>query len=243
MNTTSVKISLIAEESVRYCSDYFAGTNPFYVTLKHLFKAEGAFFSYFYSGNYTNTTRILTEISEEVYLREKANLLEEYSWVPLNSSVSDDDTKYSLYLEENKEVSYSLDSENIKVSSDTSIKRELDKALEELEAYNRAEAEKRDAEKKEHAHKCGKLSRKYGIPFSTALALGDEKRIIRYWISFNRLRVNVGKLTQERRDYLCNELYCGRDRKGAALRALDIEYYPTDPNRFNLTDIVKLLEE
>ena len=233
---------VVANESVKYVSDYFWGTNPFNVTVNHIFSVGNSFFLYHYCGNYTSTVRFLSEISQEEFLKEKEEMLGKHSWIPLNESISDDTTKYSLSHKNDVELNFSLDIEKVSLmeGSLNPIRELFETAQAEERARVAAEEAEKAASRKSYAQRCGVISRKYGIPFANVLRMGDnEEEAQNHKDSIKVALVEIGRMSKKDREYWSWELSCGRARKKSALQRLGVYTGNGDVNHMDFEILFK----
>lgn len=106
----------------------------------------------------------------------------------------------------------------------------------ETEAKAQAEATKA-AEKKEYARKCGRLARKYKVPFVNVLRLGlNEEEIKFHADSLKAAQKQINAMSHNEKKRLDHEIFvCGRARKQSALKELGVYVGNGDVNHMDFT--------
>lgn len=103
-------------------------------------------------------------------------------------------------------------------------------------AKKQAEAEAEARSKKEYARRCGRISRRLGLPFVNVLRMGDnEEEAKRHQESLKEAVSIIKKMDASEKEDWEHELSCGRARRQAALAHLKVYTGRGDVNHMDFS--------
>lgn len=103
-------------------------------------------------------------------------------------------------------------------------------------AEKKAEEVKKAQEKKEYARRCGRISRRFGLPFVNVLRMGDnEEEAKKHQESLKKAVSIIKRMEASEKEDWEHELSCGRARRQAALAHLEVYTGRGDVNHMDFS--------
>ena len=107
---------------------------------------------------------------------------------------------------------------------------------EEQMAKKKAEAEAEAKSKKDYARRCGRISRRFGLPFVNVLRMGDnEEEAKKHQESLKKAVSIIKRMEASEKEDWEHELSCGRARRQAALAHLEVYTGRGDVNHMDFS--------